>query len=231
MRGAAVLGQVGRRGVAGDDPCDVARAERAGCAGARQRKRLLDAVTALDRYSLVDVHDATLDMHRLLQRVVLDADRELLGLAGRAALRALGPATPPDPALPQWWPGYGQLLAHVLALGDSLTPAEDAQALIALLNHMCVYLLHLGASERTVSASMAAGGHAERLLGPEHPDTLMARANLATSYSQAGRTNDAITLLEAVLADSERLLGPEHPNTLTARAYLDFMAGSGDIIE
>jgi tetratricopeptide (TPR) repeat protein len=189
-----------------------------------QRKRLLDAVTALDRYSLVDVHDATLDMHRLLQRVVLDADsdgdRELLGLAGRAALRALGAATPPDPALPQWWPGYEQLLAHVLALGDSLTQPEDAQALIALLNHMCVYLLHLGASERTVSASMAAGGHAERLLGSEHRDTLTARANLATSYSQAGRTNDAITLLEAVLADSERLLGPEHPDTLTARANL-----------
>ena len=60
----------------------------------------------------------------------------------------------------------------------------------------------------------------ERLLGAEHPRTLLARANLASSYWQAGRTNDAITIEERVLADSERLLGHEHPNTLTARANL-----------
>ena len=39
----------------------------------------------------------------------------------------------------------------------------------------------------------------ERLLGDEHPATLTARANLANSYSQAGRTTDAITLEERVL--------------------------------
>ncbi|MFD8588685.1 tetratricopeptide repeat protein, partial [Streptomyces sp. NPDC059637] len=44
--------------------------------------------------------------------------------------------------------------------------------------------------------------------------------NLATSYRQAGRTTDAITLLEQVAADSERILGPHHPDTLTARNNL-----------
>jgi len=57
----------------------------------------------------------------------------------------------------------------------------------------------------------------EGLLGAEHPDTLTARANLADSYGQAGRTNDAITLLEQVVADSERLLGAEHPDTVAAK--------------
>jgi hypothetical protein len=60
----------------------------------------------------------------------------------------------------------------------------------------------------------------ERLLGDEHPDTLTARANLAVSYWQAGRTGDAITLQERVLSDSERLLGDEHPDTLTAHTVL-----------
>ena len=60
----------------------------------------------------------------------------------------------------------------------------------------------------------------QRLLGAEHPDTLTARANLATSYQAAGRTDQAITLLEAVLADTERLLGAEHPDTLTVRQNL-----------
>ena len=59
-----------------------------------------------------------------------------------------------------------------------------------------------------------------RLLGPERPDTLRARANLAVSYWSAGRTDEAIALLEAVAADRARLLGPEHPSTLTARGNL-----------
>ncbi|MEU5666541.1 tetratricopeptide repeat protein, partial [Streptomyces longwoodensis] len=60
----------------------------------------------------------------------------------------------------------------------------------------------------------------ERLLGGEHPNTLIARTNLAASYGQAARTEEAIELIEQVAADSERLLGGEHPNTLIARATL-----------
>jgi tetratricopeptide (TPR) repeat protein len=61
---------------------------------------------------------------------------------------------------------------------------------------------------------------AHRILGEEHPDTLSARANLAASYWQVGRTSEAIDLLERVVADTVRLLGEEHPDTLTARANL-----------
>ncbi|MEV4453840.1 tetratricopeptide repeat protein, partial [Streptomyces mirabilis] len=61
---------------------------------------------------------------------------------------------------------------------------------------------------------------AGRLLGPEHSDTLTARANLGTAYREAGRTPEAITLLEQVVADAERGLGPEHPDTFAARTDL-----------
>jgi hypothetical protein len=50
--------------------------------------------------------------------------------------------------------------------------------------------------------------------------------NLASSYRQAGRIDEAITLLEAVLADSERLLGPEHPATRAARDALRTWRGA-----
>lgn len=53
----------------------------------------------------------------------------------------------------------------------------------------------------------------ERLLGPDHPDTLMSRNNLAVVYRAAGRTAEAIRLLAATLTDSERVLGPDHPDT------------------
>ena len=36
----------------------------------------------------------------------------------------------------------------------------------------------------------------ERVLGADHPDTLAARANLATAYRAAARTAEAITLHE-----------------------------------
>ena len=53
----------------------------------------------------------------------------------------------------------------------------------------------------------------ERVLGPDHPNTLTSRSNLAVGYSAAGRTSDAIALWEQTLATMERVLGPDHPHT------------------
>ena len=54
----------------------------------------------------------------------------------------------------------------------------------------------------------------ERVLGPDHPDTLHSRNNLALAYQEAGRLDEAIPLLEQTLAARERVLGPDHPDTL-----------------
>ncbi|WP_197358749.1 tetratricopeptide repeat protein, partial [Streptomyces clavuligerus] len=59
-----------------------------------------------------------------------------------------------------------------------------------------------------------------RVLGPNHRDTLTTRANLAASHQQAGRTEEAIELLEQVLTARERVLGPNHRDTLTTRTNL-----------
>ncbi|MFI6645355.1 tetratricopeptide repeat protein [Streptomyces sp. NPDC050504] len=50
---------------------------------------------------------------------------------------------------------------------------------------------------------------------------LNARADLAASYRDAGRTGEALRLEEQILADSECLLGSKHPDTLTARGEPD----------
>ena len=60
----------------------------------------------------------------------------------------------------------------------------------------------------------------EGLLGPDHPDTLASRNNLAYAYESAGRLEEAITLFEQVLPDSIRVLGEDHPDTLTIRNNL-----------
>ncbi|ESP95707.1 nephrocystin (plasmid) [Streptomyces sp. GBA 94-10 4N24] len=67
--------------------------------------------------------------------------------------------------------------------------------------------------ERTLADS-------ERVLGPDHPDTLLSRHNLAGAYESAGDLGRAIPLYERTLADSERVLGPDHPDTLLSRHNL-----------
>lgn len=60
----------------------------------------------------------------------------------------------------------------------------------------------------------------ERVLGPNHPDTPLSRSNLALAYWKAGRTAEAIQVLEKTLADCERVLGPDHPVSAKLRVNL-----------
>ena len=55
------------------------------------------------------------------------------------------------------------------------------------------------------------------VLGPDHPDTLASRNDLASTYRDAGRLDKAIALYEQILEDSIRVLGSDHPGTLTSR--------------
>ena len=56
----------------------------------------------------------------------------------------------------------------------------------------------------------------EKILGKEHPDTLVSIGNLALLYRSQGRYGEAEPLLKQVLQLSEKVLGKEHPNTLGA---------------
>lgn len=81
------------------------------------------------------------------------------------------------------------------------------------------YAYYLEIEYKAVELS-AAVGVIENILGPDHPDTLNIRSNLAGAYHSVGRFDDAIELLGRVLAERERLLGPDHPDTLRARSSL-----------
>jgi len=61
----------------------------------------------------------------------------------------------------------------------------------------------------------------EGLLGPDHPDTLTSRNNLAGAYRAVGRLEEAITLYEQVTKDCARILGEDHPLTKTVRKNLE----------
>ncbi|MFD0568274.1 tetratricopeptide repeat protein [Kitasatospora gansuensis] len=50
----------------------------------------------------------------------------------------------------------------------------------------------------------------ERVLGPQHPDTVWARGNLANSCRRAGRTADAVRHARQAYEDALAVLGAEH---------------------
>ncbi|WP_405479166.1 tetratricopeptide repeat protein [Streptomyces anulatus] len=60
----------------------------------------------------------------------------------------------------------------------------------------------------------------ERVLGPDDPDTLTSRNNLATALHSVGEHQQAAGLYRRVLADRERILGPDHRETLGSRHNL-----------
>ena len=81
------------------------------------------------------------------------------------------------------------------------------------------YSAELGAPQAAVALSDVVT-HLSKILGPDHPDTLASRNNLAGAYESAGRLDEAIPLYEQVAADSARVLGDNHPHTLASRNNL-----------
>jgi hypothetical protein len=63
----------------------------------------------------------------------------------------------------------------------------------------------------------------ERLLGSEHPDTLISLNNLAHLYETQGRRREAEELFLRAVTGAEKVLGWEHPNTKTYRANLELL--------
>ena len=124
-------------------------------------------------------------------------------LPGRGPGRRGDPAARADPGRPRADPGPGPPRAPCNSrnnLADAYRAAGRAAEAIPLL-------------ERTLADR-------ERVLGPDHPDTLTSRNNLAYAYVAAGRAAEAIPLYERTLADQERVLGPDHPGTLASRDNL-----------
>ena len=69
----------------------------------------------------------------------------------------------------------------------------------------------------------------ERVLGPDHPDTLIAAGQLTDALLAAGQHAEAVQCARYVLDGRDRVLGPGHPAAVAARiTFGRALAGSGD---
>ena len=181
-----------------------------------------DAIGALRRYSLVTpAADGSVSLHRLVQAVTVDQMQAELAKQWRQAASALiEAAIPADTSQPQIWQVCAALLPHAQA---ALADDSDGMARIAnYLGSSGNYAAARDLQRRVLDAQ-------ERVLGPERPDTLAARQELARWTGRAGDPAAARDQYAELLPVRERVLGPEHPETLITRASVAGWTGeAGD---
>jgi tetratricopeptide repeat protein len=181
-----------------------------------------DALASLRDYSLVSAPvDGVVSMHRLVQAVARDQmPQKLAAEWRRAAAAVVEAAIPRDHKQPENWSDFAALLPHALA---ALTAYSDGlEGIARYLGFSGSYVPARDLQQRIAEAR-------ESVLGPQHPDSLHARANLARWSGAAGNWAAARDQYAALLPVAERVFGSEHPETLHLRGNLAHWTGqAGD---
>ncbi|MFE6917393.1 tetratricopeptide repeat protein [Streptomyces rubiginosohelvolus] len=197
------------------------------------------AIGTLNAYSMVtvDPDSRSLAVHRLLQSVARTPDSddphrtpELIDRARAYATTALLAAVQPyDWRDAESWPTGHTMLPHMEAVANHTPAQADTTPTSRLLNHAGVFLTSQGLGTRATPLLRRGLAHHERMLGPDHIDTLATRHNLAGAHEAAGHRTWAVSLYERCLEDAERALGATHPLTIASRNNLaDAYRATGD---
>ncbi len=182
---------------------------------------LADAILQLRRFSLITPAGPGLVLvHRLVQQVTRDQmSADSAGEWLSAAAFLVEAAVPDDGFVPAAWPVCAVLLPHAqLVLG--LTSAglwRVAQGLGASGSYAVAV---------EICRQIADAQQSDPDYGPEHPDTLAARYNLADWIGRAGDPAGERDMLTGLLPVHLRVLGPEHPDTLSTRHNLAQATGA-----
>ncbi|WP_203709709.1 NB-ARC domain-containing protein, partial [Actinoplanes digitatis] len=169
-----------------------------------------DALRNLHRLSLItlDPNAGTLRIHALVQRAIRDqrtrAQRSTAAHIAADALLAIWPGIERDPTISQ------TLRANTAALRQ-----HSGDSLISPNTHPIVFragssLGHTGQVRAAVTAFEQLLDDLLRVLGPDHPNTLVTHGYLAHSRGAAGDPAGAATAFEQLLDDLLRVLGPDH---------------------
>ncbi len=167
-------------------------------------------------------------VHRLVRRVIqenLAATSTLAAICQTAAQLLDGLAASLSRTWHQDRVGVRDLVEQIMALYESSAacPADSTldRRMLRLRWWAAAFLNYLGDSAaQAILIGEQLVADQERVLGPDHSDTLASRNNLAAAYVNVGRTAEAITLHEQTLADRERTASPDHPASLASRNNL-----------
>jgi tetratricopeptide (TPR) repeat protein len=190
-----------------------------------------DGLTCLHRLSLISL-DLRMEsrgvlVHALVQRAVherIDPDR--LGVVVRTAASAL---------MEVWQAGTDTELAEVLRSNTDSLDAVAGELLWRPYGHDVLQqaarsLGESGMVQATLDRYKRLLVMAYHYNGPDHPDTLVLRNNIAHWRGRAGDEAGALSELEQLIIDQRRILGPNDRSTLTSRSNAAQLHGtSGDV--
>jgi serine/threonine protein kinase len=110
-----------------------------------------------------------------------------------------------------------QLTKRLLATADKLDEQaiRDPLTVARLQNFLGATLVNLGQPKKASELHARARATQEKLLGPDHLETLTSMASQAADYLEAGNLDLALPLLQETLALEKDKLGPDDPATLT----------------
>ena len=174
------------------------------------------------------VDGSAVSAHRLVMRVIrenLAAGNLLTAVCEAAAGLLDGLAESLNENWHEDRAAVRDLVDQIMALGDSSAkcpPGSDLDARMIQLRWWAVTFLNnlADSAPQAIVIGERLLADRERVLGPDHLDSLAARDSLANAYRDAGRLDEAIPLHEQVLTARERVLGPDHLDTLRARNNL-----------
>ncbi|KAJ7223625.1 hypothetical protein C8J57DRAFT_1731518 [Mycena rebaudengoi] len=108
-----------------------------------------------------------------------------------------------------------RLISHV----DSLRHVNQQVAIDFGKQYTMIYY-HVGRYEEAKDLAVAVIERETQLLGADHPDTLWAMGNLASTYFHLGKFQQVEELEAVVLAKRKQVLGDDHPETLRSISNL-----------
>ena len=99
-------------------------------------------------------------------------------------------------------------------------PIVKFEKILQLMDRMGWFLSDEGKRKEAEAIGFKANLISSKFNGDQHRDTLTTMANLASTYWNQGRWDEAVALEERVLEARKEVLGDQHPDTLSAMANL-----------
>jgi len=191
-----------------------------------------DVFEALRRYSLAEVRDDSLSLHRLLQAVVQDGLREHDRRKRiEAAAETVNAAFPSESGDVRTWPACARLLPHGLAASDWAEPSGVAPAAVSrILDRTATYLQERAEFAVARDLFVRALALREKTYGPDHLSVAASLGNLGSVLQDLGDLQTARAHYERALAIDEKAHGADHPEVAISVNNLgDVLRALGDL--
>ncbi|MFJ5879134.1 tetratricopeptide repeat protein, partial [Streptomyces sp. NPDC093088] len=188
-----------------------------------EERQVIQALSVLHRLSLIDRTPDTIRVHALVQHTT----RDTLTVEQHTTTTVAA-----ADALLQAWPErlnyvfLPVLIANVSALYTAGPPRKEDGGLHPVLFTAGLTLGRTGQLTAAHTYFHHLHNAAHCLLGPDHPDTLTTRGNLARWRGTAGDAKGAANAFAKLLDDQLRILGPNHTDTLITRSNLASWRGT-----